>query len=283
MREAISNAAGQGSRADASAADGDADGRSRTMVRQSTTSPVVPIERVNRFKVSGVVAAQIERMIVSGELGAGDRLPSERELSERFGVSRNSTREALRLLEANGLVTILHGIGSFVNDRDSTAQADQAASLLVVDELTVPELFEVRVALEGEMAALAAQRATPADIERMWELVERMDNEAVTDGEYVDIDVALHGAIAEATKNVLFKRLWLSLEEAMRRYSHRVIGFPGRRAQASSDHRKIVELIERRRPSGARRAVVMHLRAVEEEIVRQLDVPVGASDDDESS
>ncbi|MGI9659527.1 MAG: FadR/GntR family transcriptional regulator [Gaiellaceae bacterium] len=212
------------------------------------------------------MAAQVEQLITNGSYKAGDRLPPERVLAEELGVSRGSTREAFRLLEARGLVTISHGIGAFVADADS-ATKKQAAALMALDEATVPEFFEVRIALECEAAALAAKRIRPPDVEALEQLVADLLEDGLTDEQFVERDFALHRGVVQAAKNQLLLRLFDSMVDLFTTYSIRVLQLPGRREQANAGHAAIVKAIVGKRSQAARKEMTKHLTMVEDEII----------------
>jgi GntR family transcriptional regulator, transcriptional repressor for pyruvate dehydrogenase complex len=230
-----------------------------------------PIERLQKHKLPIALAAKIEELVMNGEYAAGEKLPPERVLVDSFGVSRSTVREALRRLEAEGVIRIEHGVGAFVRERRESP--DWLGSLLVLDRLTVPELFEARRALESDNAALAAERLSPAAAGELESLVNQLANQDISQDEYVELDVALHLAIARATKNRVLIGLSESLREAMVEYSHRVIGFSGRRERATHGHRKIVDEIVARNPDHARKAMVAHLEEAEQDLLREVVEP----------
>src|SRR5579875_2219495 len=117
---------------------------------------------VRRLKVSDSVAAQLERLITSGRYAPGEKLPPERVLAEEFGVGRSSMREALRMVEAAGLLRTVHGIGVFVASNARRAAA--LSELLMFDDFTIANLFEVRLTIEPAAAALAARRIMSSEI-----------------------------------------------------------------------------------------------------------------------
>lgn len=232
---------------------------------QETSHPIRPIAR---FKISDSVAAQLEQLIGDGAYKLGERLPSERVLSEQFGVGRSSMREALRVLEARGLVSIAHGVGVHVTEPPVTGDR---RNLLQLEGCTVPELFEVRRALEGPGAASAAKRVTLAEAARLKELLEEMEDPRLADVEFVEMDADLHRSIMLATHNALLIELYDTTRHLFVEYSARVIGFPGRRSTAHEGHAAIVDAIVRRRPQVAQKAMAAHLLAAEREIVENLD------------
>lgn len=227
------------------------------------------IEPVLRLKVADAVAAQLGRLIAGGDYGPGEKLPPERDLAEQFGVGRSSMREALRSLQADGLVRIGHGIGVFV--ADPSQRRDGNAELLVVGDYTVPELFEVRVPLERDAAGLAARRITAPEAERLRGILAKASEPGVSDDDFIKLDAELHRAIAEVTKNPLLVSVMKSMEPYFFTYSHAVIALPGRRAHAHEGHVGIVDAVIGRRVRDARSAAVRHIRDVERDIVTHLE------------
>lgn len=226
------------------------------------TSSIKPIKRT---KVSLTVAANLQEILMSGEYEVGDKLPSEMVLAERFGVSRSSIREAVKLLEAEGLVHVVHGVGTIVNDHEVGGKND-LAEFLVIDGATVPDLFEARIFLESEMAFRAAKRLTSSDANELRQILRRLNDKTLSVEEYVEADVALHVAIARATKNKIFAHIFETLKKPMNDYSLRTIKLPGRREKANEGHQALVEAILARSPSAARKAAIEHVEMVEREI-----------------
>ncbi len=235
-----------------------------------SSSAASAIRPISRFKISDSVAAQIEQLIKGGSYKPGDKLPSERVLSEEFGVGRSSMREALRALEARGFVTIAHGLGVYVADSPGISDR-QAIDLLVLDECTVPELFEVRRALECPAAALAAKRISQPEASRLEEILAASHDVRLSDAEFIDKDAELHWTIVLATRNKLLIRVYESTRHLFVEYSSRVIKLSGRREKADSGHVEIVAAIVNRKPQAAQKAMRGHLEAVERDIVEYLD------------
>ncbi|MHA6793011.1 FadR/GntR family transcriptional regulator [Pseudonocardia bannensis] len=235
------------------------------------------IEPVRRLKVADSVAEQLELMITRGDYAPGDKLPPERVLAEQFAVGRSSMREAIRVVEANGLLRTDHGVGVFVVS--NTRRAPDLSELLVLDEFTVPELFEVRITLERDAAGLAAQRITPDEAAELQGIIAAMADPGLSDAAFVGLDADLHRAIARVTKNRLLIKLYSTIEPLFVDYSHQVVGLPGRRDGAHSGHCAIVEAVVGRRVRDARTAAVRHIRDVERDIVAHLEhsAPAGRS------
>jgi GntR family transcriptional repressor for pyruvate dehydrogenase complex len=226
------------------------------------------IEPVRRLKVADSVAAQLERLIADGDYAPGDKLPAERVLSEQFGVGRSSMREALRMVESSGLLRTDHGVGVFVVSKTKRGQG--LAEMLLIDDYTIPDLFEVRLSLERDAAGLAAQRVTAAAADELRDIITRASDPTLSDSEFIALDGELHKSIAKATNNLLMLRLAESLQPLFTTYSHRVIALPGRRAAAHAGHCRIVDAVIGRRVRDAKAEAVSHIRGVEVDIVHHL-------------
>ncbi|HEX5774008.1 MAG TPA: GntR family transcriptional regulator, partial [Geomobilimonas sp.] len=156
------------------------------------------------------VVEQIQEAIVSGKLKAGDQLPPERELKELFTISRGTLREALRVLEQKGLIEIRTGVaGGSIVKGVSTQQVSESLDLLIrYKKVSLQNLAEFRVGLEGDVAAHAAERATEEDIARLRALLAKAAAYLDKGSEYWDsfirTDEEIHLAIAETTHNPLF-------------------------------------------------------------------------------
>src|SRR6266545_3703057 len=122
------------------------------------------------------IVDQIERRVLNGDLRHGDRLPTERELAEQFGVSRTVVREAMKALAQKGLIQVRPGRGTFVIDGTSQAMQHSLSLMMMIGQVgTIASLAEVREILEPEIAARAALRATEANIAAMQAAVATMD------------------------------------------------------------------------------------------------------------
>ena len=160
--------------------------------------------RVNAGRISSMIVDQIRLLIRDGQLSAGDRLPSERELGERFGVSRVTVREALRGLEANGLVTIRVGAngGAFVTAPTSARVGEGLSDLLSLSVITPTEVTEARQIVELGIVPLVCERADDNDIAELLEICDRADAQLGTGAEYsVSLSAEFHTRVARATHN----------------------------------------------------------------------------------
>jgi GntR family transcriptional repressor for pyruvate dehydrogenase complex len=207
------------------------------------------------------VAAQLLEVIEQAGLKAGDLLPSERELGDRFGVSRTVVREAVRALIAQGVVEARPGARARIAAVHPSFPARSLALYMRSNDVVDYEkVHEIRALLETAAAGLAAVRARDADLVALGEMCERM--EAATDvDEAAGYDVGFHRLVAASTGNELFPILHDAIGEALlevRRGNLR----RGGRDEARRSHRAILAAIEQRDPEAAERAMRRHLEAV---------------------
>ena len=213
-------------------------------------------------RLSDRVAALLLATIVARGLQPGDRLPSERELGEQFGVSRTVIREAVRALAAKGVIEVRTGSGLRVAAVDASAVSESIGLYLRGGTVEYPKVHEVRRLLEVEIAGLAAERAKDADVARMRKLCGQMEA-ALDDVERASrLDLAFHRAIARATDNELYLLLLDSIGEALLEVRRRNLQ-TGAAPETVKAHRAIVETIAARDAAGARTAMAQHLDHVE--------------------
>ncbi len=163
---------------------------------------------VQATKVFEHIAAQIEHQILSGELRNGDRLPTERELSERFHASRTAVREAMKTLAQKGLVDMRPGRGTIVIDGTTQALRESLGRMMRVSQIeSETDLVEVREILEPEIAAMAAARATAQDVIDLAAAVATMDATLRDAGAFITADNHFHQVLARATQNALILTL----------------------------------------------------------------------------
>jgi GntR family transcriptional repressor for pyruvate dehydrogenase complex len=227
---------------------------------------------VKTRKIYEEVIEQIKQLIVVGELQPGDKLLSERELSEKLNVSRASIREAFSALEIMGIITIRPGEGSFVRQVSFEGMLEPLSFLLHVNIDDAMNLLEVRKMLEVEIAALAASRATPENIEDMRNALHRMVDE-VNDGEVGDkADAEFHYAVLKAAHNPILIKLMSAVSDLMNstyRFSRQKIFMEGNMQKVLYDsHCSIFQAIEQKKPKLARKMMEKHLTMVEESLAQ---------------
>ncbi len=174
---------------------------------------------IKQLRVSREVTEQLKQSILLGRFKAGDRLPSERELAEQFQVSRVAIREALRTLEHSGFITTRQGVtgGAFVTDLSFEHLVDAFLDLFMADKISIPELYQVRLLVEPEVARLAAERVTPEYAVRLKEALAEEEEDAASLPDDLDRKTAVHFILAEMCGNRFFEGLVRSVMGLTRR------------------------------------------------------------------
>jgi GntR family transcriptional repressor for pyruvate dehydrogenase complex len=239
------------------------------------TSVFTPI-RVER--ISEKVAAQLKKLIADGVLKVGDRLPSERDLSEQLGVSRTSIREALQQLEMQGILSTVHGGGSVVQNITEREIRKPIELFLEQDKKRVLELAELRAFMEAWAAREAASNRTDAELETMHGYLLEMEGDFEKGQVRYDLDVKYHTEIAAATHNTIYLHI-IDTVYTLIKYSikvHREEVFTSRGDQEIilNHHRKIFNAIAARDPDAAETAMKEHLAFVVREFTARFFPPL---------
>jgi len=236
--------------------------------------PVTPIDvtftAVRKTRVFEGVAQQIQRFIVDGAMKPGDRLPSERELAERFAVSRTSVRDAIRTLEFVGLVVPRQGDGTVVADVSPEAVVTPLASVLLRKRELIAELLDVRKMIEPALAARAAVHATLEEIAHLEEILRRQRQKLLRGEPTVEEDGEFHYAIALAARNTVVWKVLDVLMQLLHETRARSLQTQGRPQRSFAGHRRILAAIKRRDPDAAERAVRRHVEEIESIVLKGL-------------
>lgn len=214
---------------------------------------------VPRPRLYEQVVTQIQSWIGEHGLDVGDRLPPERELAARLGVSRATVSQALVAMEVVGMVSVRHG--------DGVVLVEPAGSAKVVAALRqhaqrLPEIIEARDALETKLAALAAERRTEADLAAIDDALELMERDIAAGGRGVEGDEQFHAAVTAAGHSPLLARLMAEISDLIRETRIASLAQPHRPARSLRGHRKIAEAIRDGDPRGAARAMQQHIGLV---------------------
>ncbi len=225
------------------------------------------IQPVTRQRLYEKVADQIQALIASGNLAAGDRLANERTLAEQFEVSRTVVREALKTLAVRGLIEVRPGQGTFVVDATGDTLSRSFQTMLYLDQGEDPyaSLVEVREILEPEIAYRAALRARPENVEAMRDAVASMDAHMHDMVGFIRADDAFHLALAVATQNAFVPRLLSSVVDVLHEHRSRIFRTSGGAQRGQSHHKRILRAIEDGAPEAAREAMRGHLAQVRED------------------
>lgn len=225
------------------------------------------LRAVKKHRVHEEIVEQIRAEVAGGRLKPGDQLPSERDLSERFQVSRASVREAIRSLESMGLVMIKNGEGTYVSSGPEILLSPLVSVILQQKDVLL-DIFEARKVIESEIAALAARRACPEEIQQMEEILEEQARRIAQGDTGVEADTAFHSLLTQCTKNKVFLRLNDAIVDSLRETRERSLQTHGRPARSLAGHRKILRAIRARDPARARRAMLEHLSAIERNVLK---------------
>jgi len=227
-------------------------------------------ERLVAERLSDRLAALLRGQIDTGALRPGDRLPTEQQLAHAHGVSRTVVREAVHQLRSRNLVHARQGSGVCV------AAAPQHLPLAfdpsVLESVhSVVHVVEVRRVLEGEMAALAAERASRSQVADLRRALKAIDVAAAAGRDGVAEDLSFHRLIGEATGNPQFSQLLGFLEQYLREGMRITRGNEARRSDfmdaVRREHHSIVEAIAAHDPAGARRRAIDHLVRAQQRLV----------------
>lgn len=218
---------------------------------------------IRQPSLSDQVTDQMMELIAQGRLKPGQKLPSERELAEQFGVSRTVIREAVRSLTAKGLLEVNAGSGMVVRKPTASSIADHFKLLLRLNSDGDPleYIFDVRHVLEVEIAGRAALKATPEDIQEMERHLNLMAQSLDNLEQAATADVEFHAALARATQNPLFAILLSSISGIMlevRRLGFTLTGAPDR---VLEEHARILEQVRAGDAEGARQTMSDHLES----------------------
>ena len=202
----------------------------------------------------------IKETIIEKGFKPGDKFYSENELTRKLGVSRSSVREAVKILETIGQVTVIQGRGIFIADMQG--QRFKAFSTwLRNNEQAIKDNFEVRLIIEPKAAGLAAQKASEADIRRLEQIHAQFSKHAESNNteEAIVSDGRFHRTIAESTRNATLYVLMEAMTTKLPAGWISSLYTPGRMQKTIAEHKDIVTAIKNRAPSGAEHAITRHL------------------------
>lgn len=218
------------------------------------------VEKIAVKKVSESVAEQIEKMIESGSLQPGEKLPSVRELCDLFGVGRSAIRDALSTLKGKGTVDVKQGEGTFVCEFDSSKLFNQ--HLLLPRSNDIRELFQVRKVLEAGIAEMAAMNRTEENLKEMEMAL--LDQRS----QGWESDYQFHMAIAKATGNEIIYQLMQFISSTTKKVMNDFHQFiqqnPHTVEDISKQHQALYNSIEQRNEQKAKQMMILHLNFVED-------------------
>ncbi|AEV29810.1 transcriptional regulator [Sphaerochaeta pleomorpha str. Grapes] len=226
------------------------------------------MESLKKERLSVMVTDAIKEIIRNENLKSGDRLYSEKQLSERLEVSRSSIREALRMLEVSGIVKVYQGKGVFINDQD--AMVHPVHSWVVENAESLREHFEVRLLIEPHAASVASQRASAKDLETLRKTYDEFVG-FVRDGNVskaISSDGAFHLAVAKATRNRTLIGLMRTMEQTLNEGWYASLHVPGRLESSIDEHNDLLKAIEAKDAEASASAMAKHLNNALSDIQR---------------
>ncbi|MHA6803406.1 FadR/GntR family transcriptional regulator [Salinifilum ghardaiensis] len=231
-----------------------------------------------RTRLYEQVVARLREHVTAAGLRAGDRLPSERELSDRFGVSRASVRQAIAALEVQGVVEVRHGGGTYL--RRDTVETEPVDELLD-RQRRLPDVLDAREALETKLAELAAQRRSADDLVAIDAALGRMRTE-IEEGDFgLDGDRRFHAAVTAAAHSDLLAEFMRRLDDDIAESRAESLRQPDRPQRSLAQHERIAEAIRAQQARAAATAMRRHLRTVSR--VRLLEWDPGSPEQSDTS
>lgn len=219
------------------------------------------MKSIIRISTADAVVNFFKEEIIAGRLVAGSALPSERLLTEQFGISRFSLREGLARLNALGIINIIHGKGAFVADHlNQKSLTDVFLPIFQSTETDIgKQLFEARFLIETEIAVLACERRTEEDIYRFKECIEKMKLNNKNSVEFAQADYDFHFHIAECAHNIFLKQMHNILSSQLKPLLEIFSKNINNCNQAILEHEMILESIVSQKPLKVRKLIQLHL------------------------
>jgi len=213
---------------------------------------------------------QLMDYLLSGALKPGDRLPSERQLSEALGMGRSTLRESLKALTVLGLLDVRQGDGTYLKKADSALLPRVIEWGLLLGEQRTLDLVEARQKIEVAIAELAAGRRTPDDVEELRGLLSRMERSQANHQEFADADVAFHLKLADIAHNSVLRDILSSIQALLRAWIIRVIEAAGPDDTSYQEHVPIFHAVESGDEHAAGAAMHAHMDAAAARLMRTL-------------
>lgn len=205
------------------------------------------------------VLERLRDYVTEGKLAAGDRLPPERELAHRLGVSRASVKQAIVVLEVQGFVEVRHGGGTYlVRDTLDPEPVEQ----LVERRRRLPDVLDAREAMETKLAELAAQRRSDEDIEAMAAALRLMEREIEAGDPGEEGDRRFHAAVTAAARSSLLEEFMRVIADQITESRHESLRQPGRPSRSLAQHQRILDAIRAGNPKAAAAAMRKHVQTV---------------------
>ncbi len=223
---------------------------------------------VKSGNISELIARQIRSAIVNGTMKLGDRLPAERDMAEQFQASRVSVREAIKSLEAAGLLTIKRGSGVFVAEISSKPMTDSLSSILKIQKTSVDELMEARIIIEPSIVRLATERITPEDFQELDRNIEETARIIKSNAPASSINIEFHSLLARATHNLVIALTMENMFNVTKEWFSERGGDPNKMMNLSKQsllyHKKILKALRERDSQRVYELMLKHTLLIKE-------------------
>jgi GntR family transcriptional repressor for pyruvate dehydrogenase complex len=215
------------------------------------------------------IVKQIRGLLARGKFKRGDQLPTERELSETFKVSRATVREAILSLETMRLVDRRQGDGTYVVASSKEALVQPLAAALFHEKDDLIDIFFLRKIIEPEIALLASKKGTPEEINEMEEILNEQEKEVLNGKNPIGTDVEFHHLMARMARNRILERLLLALYDLLTKTREKYLQTEDRKRKSLLGHQSILKAIKKKDHRGARQAMRRHLETVEASVFKK--------------
>ena len=227
------------------------------------------LKAVRKKRAYEDIVKQIRHLVERERLKRGDQLPTERELSETFKVSRATVREAIFSLETMKLVDRRQGDGTYVIASSEEALVQPLAATLFHEKDDLIDIFFLRKILEPEVAQLASENATLEEISELEEMLEEQEREVVEGKTPIEADSGFHHQLARMARNRVLERLLLALLDLLSKTREDYLQTEERKEKSLQGHREILLAIKNHNSTGARQAMRRHLKMVEDVLLKK--------------
>jgi len=208
------------------------------------------------------ITQELRQMILTGKIQSREFLPSRKDLAAQFGVGLSTVHEAIQALTAVGMVESHPGKGTWVRDDALDTLIHPAVVKTRLGELNAPQVYEARFVIEVALTEFAAQRATPEDMERIWDALKAMEATIKDDEAFVEADLEFHLAVAKAGHNDLLEQFYHLARKLLSEVITEMVRLPEVKEDAIHLQRAIAQAIEQRDIHKARQAALDHVMYV---------------------
>lgn len=243
------------------------------MVREKN---MYQFEKIDKRLLGVQIEDELMKYIQEGQLQIGQKLPNEFELAEMFGVGRSTVREAVKALASKGILEVRRGAGTYVVSTSSLENDPLGLSKLQDKYKLALELFEVRLMLEPEIAANAAQNASEEELLKLKQLCDETEQLYLSGKNHIPKDIEFHTCIAMCSKNRVVETLIPIINTAVLTFAN--LTYRTLMQETIETHRAVLDAITQRDSVGARCAMIMHLTYNRQALMKKMNAQTNTSD-----